>query len=95
MLYQRRLKSQMFRSDDEWQERNSRNAQINEIILIKEMNQLHGNCILLMFNVRYDITYILKLCAVLNDLLHWLCSTSERFLKHHVLLSVQFHDCSV
>jgi hypothetical protein len=37
---------------------------VNEIILIVEMNQLHRNGILLVFDVLCDITYVLKRLAV-------------------------------
>jgi hypothetical protein len=68
---------------------NSEKRRLNEIILTEEMNQLHRNRILLMFN----ITYVLQRFAVRNDLLHWLC-ISELVLGQHVLLSVCSHECS-
>jgi hypothetical protein len=55
---------------------------LNKIILIEEINQLHSNGILLVFNVRCDVTYELRRFAVRNYILHWLC-TSELVLKQH------------
>jgi hypothetical protein len=57
------------------------------------MNKLQRDCILLVFNVNCDITYILKKLIVRNDLLHWTC-TSGLFLKEHVLPSLCSHNCS-
>jgi hypothetical protein len=47
---------------------------INEIILTEEMNRLHRNGILCMFNICRGIMYILMQLAVRNDLLHWQAS---------------------
>jgi hypothetical protein len=43
---------------------------LNEIIFIKEMNQLHRKGILLMFDLRCDIPHVLKRLPVRNDLVH-------------------------
>jgi hypothetical protein len=69
-------------------------CKLNEIILIEELNQLHGNGVSLMFSVCCDIMYVLKLLAVQNDLLPCLF-TGELNLEQHVLLSICFHDCSI
>jgi len=47
-----------------------------------------------MFDINSDITCVLQLFAVCNDLLHWLC-TSKLILKRHVLFSEWFHGCSI
>ena len=47
-----------------------------------------------MLDINRDITCVLRLFAVRNDLLHWLC-TSKLILKRHVLSSVWFRGCSI
>jgi hypothetical protein len=90
--YINRSKSLLLRSYGGWKGRKLNDTlRLNEIILIEEMNQLHRNDILLTFNVRCDVTYVLKRLAVWSGLLHWQC-TSELVLKQYALLSIFFHD---
>jgi len=42
----------------------------------------------------FDITCVLRLFAVRNDLLHWIC-TNKLILKRHVLSSLWFRGCSI
>jgi hypothetical protein len=89
MLYQHGSKSQLLCSYDRCKEKKLKEmSRLNEIILTEEMNQLHRNGILLMFNnICCDKTYVLKWLTVQNDLLHWLC-TNKLILKQYVLLSI-------
>jgi hypothetical protein len=80
---------------DGWKQRKLKETcRINDIILIKELNRLCKNGILLMCNVCCGITYVLKQPSVWNYLLHWLC-TIKLIVKQYMFHCVCFRECSV
>lgn len=63
MLYQHRSKPHHYAIINDGKRGNS-NTQMNGIILNLEINQLHMNGFLLIYNICYNIMYILKWLAV-------------------------------
>jgi len=57
-----------------------RNAEMNEMTLIREMNVVRRSGILLIFNVRFCIMYVLERLAVGNDV-HWTTLVTFRVLS--------------
>jgi hypothetical protein len=69
---------QPLRNYNEWKRRKIiETRRLNEIILTEEMNQLHRNGILIMFNEHCHIPHVLSRLAVRNGL-HWRCTGTSK-----------------